>query len=89
MKWTAGCHFILILKQGLSLIIQGECFAFLDTSSASKLEIMKCRTTFYKAITRLLVADLGEDEERFDAFMKPLRSLFIAFKLSMDPVIMP
>lgn len=54
----------------------GECFAFLDTSSASKLEIMKCRTTFYKAITRLLVADLGEDEERFDAFMKPLRRSF-------------
>ena len=45
---------------------------------------MKCRTTFYKAITRLLVADLGEDEERFDTFMKPLKSLFVASKSPID-----
>jgi len=33
---------------------------------------MRCRTTFYTALGRLLMVDLGEDEERFEQFMMPL-----------------
>jgi hypothetical protein len=34
---------------------------------------MHCRTTFYTALGRLLMVELGEDEERFERFMLPLR----------------
>ncbi|KAK2709562.1 hypothetical protein QYM36_013288 [Artemia franciscana] len=37
---------------------------------------MKCRTTFYTSLGRLLMVDLGEDEERFEQFMLPLRGSF-------------
>ncbi|KAH9499291.1 Exportin 7 [Bulinus truncatus] len=37
---------------------------------------MRCRTTFYTALGRLLLVDLGEDEERFYRFMLPLTSHF-------------
>ncbi|GFR81724.1 exportin-7 [Elysia marginata] len=37
---------------------------------------MRCRTTFYTALGRLLLVDLGEDEERFYRFMVPLTSHF-------------
>ena len=33
---------------------------------------MRCRTTFYTALGRLLLVELGEDEERFERFMLPL-----------------
>ena len=33
---------------------------------------MRCRTTFYTALGRLLMVELGEDEERFERFMLPL-----------------
>lgn len=33
---------------------------------------MRCRTTFYTALGRLLLVDLGEDEDKFDQFMMPL-----------------
>ncbi|XP_029649457.1 exportin-7 isoform X2 [Octopus sinensis] len=39
---------------------------------------MRCRTTFYTALGRLLLVDLGEDEEKFDQFMLPLTSAFDA-----------
>jgi exportin-7 len=39
---------------------------------------MRCRTTFYTALGRLLMVDLGEDEERFESFMLPLTNAFDA-----------
>ena len=36
----------------------------------------RCRTTFYMALGRLLMVDLGEDEDRFDVFMRPLTSKY-------------
>jgi len=38
---------------------------------------MRCRTTFYTALGRLLMVDLGEDEERFEQFMRPLEGGFV------------
>ncbi|XP_040573298.1 exportin-7 isoform X1 [Lepeophtheirus salmonis] len=37
---------------------------------------MRCRSTFYTALGRLFMVDLGEDEEKFDAFMIPLTQSF-------------
>ena len=35
---------------------------------------MRFRTTFYLALGRLLMVDLGEDEEKFEQFMVPITS---------------
>lgn len=35
---------------------------------------MRCRSMFYTSLGRLLMVDLGEDEERFYNFMLPLTS---------------
>ncbi|XP_070139108.1 ran-binding protein 16 isoform X6 [Drosophila bipectinata] len=51
-----------------------EHFPFLGTNSS--LSEMKCRTMFYTSLGRLLMFDLGEDEERFYNFLKPLTSQF-------------
>uniref|UniRef100_A0A1I8FZR5 Importin N-terminal domain-containing protein n=1 Tax=Macrostomum lignano TaxID=282301 RepID=A0A1I8FZR5_9PLAT len=37
---------------------------------------LKFRTSFYAALGRLLMVDLGEDEDRFQAFMQPLTDAF-------------
>jgi len=37
---------------------------------------MRCRSMFYTSLGRLLMVDLGEDEEKFDAFMAPLTLAF-------------
>lgn len=39
---------------------------------------MRCRSTFYTSLGRLLMVDLGEDEERFAQFMRPLTAAFEA-----------
>ena len=49
-----------------------EHFAFLDVSH-SNLDL-RCRTTFYTALGRLLLVDLGENEERFERFIAPTTS---------------
>nr|XP_032289090.1 ran-binding protein 16 isoform X8 [Drosophila virilis] len=51
-----------------------EHFPFLGTSSS--LNEMRCRTMFYTALSRLLMFDLGEDEERFYNFLTPLTNQF-------------
>ncbi|XP_044573310.1 ran-binding protein 16 isoform X3 [Drosophila ananassae] len=51
-----------------------EHFPFLGTNSS--LSEMKCRTMFYTSLGRLLMFDLGEDEERFYNFLKPLTNQF-------------
>lgn len=60
---------------GLSIIafLQSEHFPFLGINNTSTpMADMRCRTTFYTALGRLLLVDLGEDEEKFDQFMMPL-----------------
>lgn len=52
-----------------------EHFPFLGTSSS--LNEMRCRTMFYTSLSRLLMFDLGEDEERFYNFLTPLTSKLI------------
>ncbi|KAL1509455.1 hypothetical protein ABEB36_004189 [Hypothenemus hampei] len=37
---------------------------------------MKCRSMFYTSLGRLLMVDLGEDEDRFHNFMLPLTAAF-------------
>ncbi|KAM8718287.1 hypothetical protein ACLKA7_000989 [Drosophila subpalustris] len=49
-------------------------FPFLGTSSS--LNEMRCRTMFYTSLSRLLMFDLGEDEERFYHFLTPLTNQF-------------
>ncbi|XP_014218065.1 exportin-7 isoform X2 [Copidosoma floridanum] len=47
-----------------------EHFPFLGNSVA--VSEMRCRSMFYASLGRLLMVDLGEDEERFHTFMLPL-----------------
>jgi len=53
-------------------MFQSEHFPFLGNNVA--VTEMRCRTMFYTSLGRLLMVDLGEDEERFHTFMLPLTS---------------
>ncbi|XP_073913873.1 ran-binding protein 17 isoform X4 [Castor canadensis] len=53
-----------------------EHFPFLGISDTYTLSDFRCRTTFYTALTRLLMVDLGEDEDEFENFMLPLTVSF-------------
>uniref|UniRef100_UPI00398E7A80 ran-binding protein 17-like isoform X1 n=2 Tax=Pristiophorus japonicus TaxID=55135 RepID=UPI00398E7A80 len=55
-----------------------EHFPFLGISEHFCLgeTVLRCRTTFYTALTRLLLVDLGEDEDEFELFMLPLTTAF-------------
>lgn len=54
-------------------LLQSDHFPFLGINAGnSPMTDMRCRTTFYIALGRLLMVDLGEDEERFEQFMMPL-----------------
>ncbi|XP_037056438.1 ran-binding protein 17 isoform X1 [Peromyscus leucopus] len=53
-----------------------EHFPFLGISDTYSLSDLRCRTTFYTALTRLLMVDLGEDEDEFENFMLPLTVSF-------------
>uniref|UniRef100_A0A1A9UHR9 Uncharacterized protein n=1 Tax=Glossina austeni TaxID=7395 RepID=A0A1A9UHR9_GLOAU len=59
-----------------------EHFPFLGTNSS--LTEMRCRTMFYISLGRLLMFDLGEDEERFYNFLTPFTNQFE----SLGPVLM-
>ncbi|ODN00853.1 Exportin-7 [Orchesella cincta] len=48
----------------------GEHFPFLGLNQ--NVNDLRFRTTFYTALGRLLMVDLGEDEDKFHAFMVPL-----------------
>ncbi|XP_052757223.1 exportin-7-B isoform X2 [Galleria mellonella] len=52
-----------------------EHFPFLGISGVGTSE-MRCRTMLYTALGRLLMVELGEDEERFHAFMMPITAAF-------------
>ncbi|XP_071447745.1 exportin-7 isoform X2 [Hetaerina americana] len=51
-----------------------EHFPFLGNGVA--VTEMRCRSMFYTSLGRLLMVELGEDEDRFDAFMMPLTATF-------------
>ncbi|XP_040458926.1 ran-binding protein 17 isoform X3 [Falco naumanni] len=51
-------------------------FPFLGISENYSLSDLRCRTVFYTALTRLLMVDLGEDEDEFENFMLPLTVSF-------------
>ncbi|XP_072612720.1 ran-binding protein 17 isoform X11 [Vulpes vulpes] len=53
-----------------------EHFPFLGIGDSYSLSDFRCRTTFYTALTRLLMVDLGEDEDEFENFMLPLTVSF-------------
>ncbi|XP_043925027.1 ran-binding protein 17 [Protopterus annectens] len=57
-----------------------EHFPFLGINEHFSLSDLRCRTTFYTALTRLLMVDLGEDEVEFEQFMLPLTTSFEAVK---------
>lgn len=61
---------------------QGEFFSFLGTNIA--VGEMRCRSMFYTSLGRLLMVDLGEDEERFQNFMAPLTSKYTFFYFTFD-----
>ncbi|XP_044300171.1 ran-binding protein 17-like [Varanus komodoensis] len=51
-------------------------FPFLGVNDNYGLSDLRCRTTFYTALTRLLMVELGEDEDEFENFMLPLTVSF-------------
>ncbi|NXW14049.1 RBP17 protein, partial [Circaetus pectoralis] len=55
---------------------QSKHFPFLGISDNYSLSDLRCRTVFYTALTRLLMVDLGEDEDEFENFMLPLTVSF-------------
>lgn len=54
-----------------------EHFPFL--SNTADVKEMRCRSLFYTSLGRLLMVDLGEDEDRFHTFMLPLTAAFENF----------
>jgi exportin-7 len=60
---------------------QSEHFPFLGNSVA--VSEMRCRSMFYTSLGRLLMVDLGEDEDIFDGFMLPLTGTVYTFSLKM------
>ena len=54
----------------LCFLLQPEHFPFLSVTH-SNLDT-RCRTSFYTALGRLLVVELGEDEEKFTTFIRPM-----------------
>ena len=50
---------------------QADNFPFLGDFSS---ECLKTRQLFYQSLGRILLVDLGEDEEKFTEFMHPLTS---------------
>ena len=73
---TCPKHFTYkaILRQTFFLRSQSEHFPFLGTHTTRAYKDMRSRTTFYIALGRLLMVDLGEDEDKFESFMAPITS---------------
>ncbi|XP_063632313.1 exportin-7-B [Cydia splendana] len=61
-----------------------EHFPFLGITGVGTTE-MRCRTMLYTALGRLLMVELGEDEERFHAFMMPLTAAFESLVSLLGP----
>ncbi|GBP42745.1 Exportin-7-B [Eumeta japonica] len=63
-----------------------EHFPFLGASGTGE---MRCRTMLYTALGRLLMVELGEDEDRFHAFMMPLTAAFESLLGLLSPTESP
>uniref|UniRef100_A0A1I8J1Y4 Separase n=1 Tax=Macrostomum lignano TaxID=282301 RepID=A0A1I8J1Y4_9PLAT len=74
---SAGYSAVRKLKASNSYwpIIPPAHFPFLSGQETLPTRL-KFRTSFYAALGRLLMVDLGEDEDRFQAFMQPLTDAF-------------
>ena len=60
-------------SRGCLVCLQSEHFPFLGAGNGQPaLNDLRCRTTFYTALGRLLMIELGEDEEKFQQFMLPI-----------------
>ena len=69
------------MQQRYGAVLQSEHFPFLGVNNVQTPMInMHCRTTFYTALGRLLMVELGEDEEQFERFMMPLRGTHPAWQ---------
>ena len=55
----------------INIEFQADNFPFLGDYSS---ECLKTRRLFYQSLGRILLVDLGEDEEKFIEFMRPLTS---------------
>ena len=62
------------LTELINSSVPAEHYPFLGVSVA--VTEMRCRSMFYTSLGRLLMVDLGEDEDKFDAFMLPLTTAF-------------
>jgi exportin-7 len=49
-----------------------ENFPFLGYNNQQVLKEMKCRTTFYMALGRLLNLDFSDDDDTFEKFIRPI-----------------
>lgn len=65
-------NFTIVNSNKKLFFLQSEHFSFLGTNVA--ISEMRFRSMFYTSLGRLLMVDLGEDEERFYNFMMPLTS---------------
>ena len=77
LKIGLKARFVLkeVGKKSNDSFSQAEHFPFLGAHSGVQYLDMRCRTTFYVALGRLLIVDLGENEEKFEQFMIPLSGL--------------
>ncbi|NXD10884.1 RBP17 protein, partial [Nothocercus nigrocapillus] len=64
------------MKINMHYLSSFKHFPFLGITDNYSLSDLRCRTTFYTALTRLLMVDLGEDEDEFENFMLPLTVSF-------------
>ena len=65
---SGGSGYVIGLNR--FIYFQSEHFPFLGNNVA--VTEMRCRSMFYTSLGRLLMVELGEDEERFHTFMLPL-----------------
>ena len=54
--------------------------------SSAQITDMRCRSTLYTSLGRLLMIDLGEDEEKFLSFMSSLTGESISHSLFELPI---
>ncbi|KAK2573063.1 Exportin-7 [Acropora cervicornis] len=67
-----GSSEAIISKTLQLLTVPSEHFPFLGIHASRPYKDMRSRTTFYIALGRLLMVDLGEDEDKFETFMTPI-----------------
>ncbi|CAI5769275.1 ran-binding protein 17 isoform X2 [Podarcis lilfordi] len=73
-----NCISWLVKIEAVKFMLQNHTskhFPFLGVNDYG-LSDLRCRTRFYTALTRLLMVDLGEDEDEFENFMLPLTVSF-------------